>query len=314
MKKQWLGAVPVILSAFFFVASAVASPPVIAVSFPGSVLFFDYQKKGMEEAADKYNLSLLFEQAEWNAQHQLTQIEQFIQKKVDAILLCAVDNEKVLPAVDMANEAGIPLITFTNVLGNSPDGALDGVITFVGTHEVKLGRLLGEMAEKMIGNSAADIVLIEGAENTAPQKMRSQGIYEIVAGHSNWKIIYRKAIEGWTKEGAAAAMEDFLETGQPVDLVICHWHAAAVAVADTLEQMGYKDKLPIVTLEFSRELKPYILQGKVDMTSNYSVSSVGFTAVEAACQYLAGEKLPPFIEAEVITVSKENAGVQIPMF
>ena len=100
-----------------------------------------------------------------------------------------MDNEKVLPAVDMATRAGIPLITFTNALGENPDGALDGVITFVGTNEVKLGQLLGEMAEKMTDGNAADIVLIEGAGGTAPQQMRTHGVYEVMARHSNWRIV-----------------------------------------------------------------------------------------------------------------------------
>lgn len=109
-------------------------------------------------------------------------------------------------------------------------------------------------------------------------------------------------------------MEEFCDTGQPVDLVVCHWHGAAVAVADTLAQAAYKETVRIVSLEFSNELKPYILKGKVDMTSNYSVSGVGFTAVEAAHRYLAGESLPRFIQTEVTIVTKENAAAQVPMF
>ena len=56
-------------------------------------------------------------------------------------------------------------------------------------------------------------------------------------------------------------MEEFLESGQLVGLVICQWHAVAVAVADALELADYRENVSIVTLEFSKELKPYILEG-----------------------------------------------------
>ena len=86
MKKQCLSVIAsVLFLTLFLLASPGLGQPVIGVSFPGSVLFFDSQKKGMEEAAHKYNLTLRFEQAEWNAQNQLSQVQQFIKGGVAAI-------------------------------------------------------------------------------------------------------------------------------------------------------------------------------------------------------------------------------------
>jgi ribose transport system substrate-binding protein len=285
----------------------------VAVSFPGSVEFFSVEKKGMDKAAAKFGLKLTYGDAEWDAGKQLSQVENFAAKKVDLILLCAADNTALLPAVKVCKDAKIPLLTFTNVVGPNADGTYDGVVSYIGTNEVTIGRLLGEMAEKALDGNDASIVLIEGNPGTPPQRMRTQGFKEIVDKHSNWKIVYSQAIPGWTKEGALAAMEAFLQTGQRVDLVTCHWYAAATAAAQALKEKGYdQNKVYITGLEFSKELVPFIKDGTVDMTSNYSVEDTGFKAVEAAAKYLKGEKISAFIEVIPVIVSKDNVDTIVP--
>ena len=142
------------------------------------------------------------------------------------------------------------------------------------------------MAEKLIGSKAADIVHIEGTPGTAPQRMRAEGFNEVLAKHPNWKIVYSQAIPGWTKEGALAAMEAFLQTGQNVDLVAVQWHDGASAAYVALSEAGVSKKVYITGVEFSKELVPMIKDGKVDMTTNYSIYDTGYKTVEAAAKYL----------------------------
>ena len=278
----------------------------IAVSFPGSVEFFSVQKKGMDQAAEEFGVKLTYGDAEWDAGKQLSQVENFVAKGVDLLLLCTVDNQALVPAIDICKEAGVPLMTFTNAVGPNPDGQIEGVISFIGVNEIELGRLLGKMAEKILGDKQANIVLIEGTPGTPPQRMRTQGFKEVVDTHANWKIVYSQAIPGWTKEGSLAAMEAFLQTGETVDLVATHWHAAAAAAATALEEANYEGDVGIIGLEFTKELIPAIKEGKVDMTTDYSISGSGYTAVETAVKYLKGEEVPSFVEITPIIIDQEN--------
>lgn len=285
----------------------------VAVSLPGSVEFFSVERKGMDKAAAEFGLKLTYADAEWDAGKQLSQVENFAAKKVDLIMLAAADNQALLPAVKVCREAKIPLITFTNVVGPNPDGTLDGVVSYIGTNEVTIGRLIGKMAEKALGTSPANIVLIEGTPGTPPQRMRTQGFKEVVDAHANWKIVYSQAIPGWTKEGALAAMEAFLQTGQRVDLVAAHWYGGATAAAQALKEKGYNQNRVVITgYEFSKELAPFIKDGTVDMTANYSIQDTGYKAVQAAAKVLKGEKIPAFIEIVPEIVSKDNVDSVVP--
>lgn len=288
--------------------------PEVAVLLPGSVEFFSVMQKGMDKAAAKYGINLIYADAEWDAGKQLSQVENFVTKGVDAVLLCAGDNQALLPSVDICKAEGIPLLTFTNTLGSSPDGWVDGIVTFIGTNEISLGMQLGKMGEKLLGDKAANIVLIEGAPGTAPQRMRTDGFKQIAVKHANWEIVYSQAIPGWTKEGALAAMEAFLQTKKNVDLVVAHWNAGAAAAAMALEEAGYKDKVRIVGLEFNKDLVSFIKEGKVDSVTYYSVEDTGYTVVEKTAQYLSGQKLPKFVEINTVIVDINNVDSITPEF
>ena len=125
--------------AFGFAESKGAKTFEVAVSLPGSVEFFSVERKGMDKAAAEFGIKLTYSDAEWDAGKQLSQVENFAAKKVDLILLCAADNQALLPAVKVCKDAKIPLITFTNVVGPNPDGTLDGVVSYIGTNEVTIG-------------------------------------------------------------------------------------------------------------------------------------------------------------------------------
>lgn len=52
----------------------------------------------------------------------LIQAEDFIAKGVDMIALCGVESSVSEKIVKTANDAGVPIIAFTNSIGDNPTG------------------------------------------------------------------------------------------------------------------------------------------------------------------------------------------------
>lgn len=283
----------------------------VAVLLPGTVEFFSVMRRGIDKAAEDYNLDIIYADAEWDAGKQLSQVENFIVKKVDAIMLCAADNIALLQGVKLCNDAGIPLISFTNSLGTDPEGKYPGVVSYIGRSEIGAGIIQGEMAELLLGDKEASIVLIEGNPGTAPQRMREEGFLKVAAKHPNWTIVEKRPIEGWTKEGALAFMEAFLQSGRKVDLVSCQWWSGAIAAAMALDEAGVTG-VYVTGLEYAKELVPYIEEGKVTASTYFSVVEEGYKAAETTAKYLNGEKVPLFVEIKHIIVTKDNVDKFIP--
>lgn len=292
-------------------ASAQAKQWKVAVCLPGSVEFFAVERKGMDQAAAKYNIALTYSDAEWDAGKQLNQVENFVAKGVDAIMLCARDPQALLPAVKMCNEAKIPLITFTNTLGPDPMGQYPGVVTFIGINDTAYGTMMGQMAQKLLGGKGGNIVLIEGEPGTSAQRQRSDGFRAELAKNPNFKIIYSQAIPGWTKEGSLAAMEAFLQKGQSFDLVAAEWTDGAVAASKAIREAGLKGKF-VTALEYSKAVEAEIKAGNIQMTAYASIINMGFLAVETTAKYLSGQKVPPFVEVVPVFVDKSNVSQHVP--
>ena len=309
--KVLLVAAMLLLGTVLFASGAAeeSGNPVIGVSLPGSVEFFSVERVGMDKAAEEFGVELIYADAEWDPGKQLSQVEDFVARQVDMVLLCAADNQALLPAVERCNEAGIPLMTFTNVLGDDPKGQLDGVVAYVGQNDIDQGRLLGQMADEYLGMGPANVVLIEGAPGTSPQRMRTEGFMQFLENRPQWEIVYRQAIPGWTKEGSLAAMETFLQTNQPFDVVVTHWHAAAAAAATAIEEAGLEEggkDVVIVGLEYTKEIRPLIQSGEVNAISYASIEEMGYTTVDIAAKYLAGEDIPSYVGIDPIVVDQTN--------
>lgn len=301
-----------VMSLGFAAGAKESSTPRVAVLLPGTVEFFSVQKRGLDKAAQDFGLQLIYADAEWDAGKQLNQVENFVASGVDMVLLCASDNLALLPAVDLCKEAGIPLITFTNVLGEDPEGKLDGVVSYIGINDFVQGVKQGEMAEALLGSGPANIVLIEGEPGTSAQRFRSQGFESIAANHPNWNIVYRQAINGWSKELALAAVEAFLQTGTQVDLISAQWHAGAAAAATAIAEAKYDEakgsKTFVTGLEYAKEIQPLIASGAVSATSFASIVDMGYTVVELAAKHMKGETVPQVVSIAPHIVTKDNVG------
>lgn len=97
----------------------------------------------MKEEAKKDNVNLSVSIANQDLNKQLSDVEDFITKKVDAIIISPVDSKGVQAAIIKADKAGIPVITV--------DVAAEGVpvVSHVATDNyaggVEAGKLMGKL-------------------------------------------------------------------------------------------------------------------------------------------------------------------------
>ena len=76
--------------------------------------FFVSMRKAGLKAADDYGVEASFQSADGNLEKQIGVVENFIAQKVDAILINAVDDKGILPAIKKAKAAQIPVIMMAN--------------------------------------------------------------------------------------------------------------------------------------------------------------------------------------------------------
>ncbi len=82
----------------------------IGVSMANSDTFLTVLRKGIEASAAAANQPVQIEIADDDVSKQLSQIQNFIAAKVDAIIVNAVDTSATAPMTKLANDAGIPIV------------------------------------------------------------------------------------------------------------------------------------------------------------------------------------------------------------
>jgi len=171
--------------------------------------------------------------AEASTEKQLNDIRTMIDAGVDALVILPVDREAVLPAMDWAAEAGIPVISYDRLIED--DRAF--YITF---DNVGVGRIIAAIIrqEQPEGN----YVILKGDPSDANVGFLRQGMEEVlgaaIAG-GTITIVGEANADGWSPDSAFTAMEKILvDTGNDVDAVLAQNDGIAGAVIEALAAQG----------------------------------------------------------------------------
>ncbi len=106
-------------------------------------IFYRDLEEGLQEEAKKNNYELIITSADFDLGKQIAQIEDFIARKVDAIVVCPVDSKGIGLGIKTANKANIPIFT-ADIAAQEGD-----VVSHIASDNIAGGRLAGEFLAKI---------------------------------------------------------------------------------------------------------------------------------------------------------------------
>ena len=116
-------------------------------------IFYRDLEEGLKSEADKNGYDLIITSAEWDLGKQISQVEDFISRKVDAIIVCPVDSKGIGSGIAEANKAGIPVFT-------ADIAAEEGkVVSHIASDNVQGGKLAGGYLAKLL-NGKGNVAII----------------------------------------------------------------------------------------------------------------------------------------------------------
>lgn len=262
--------------------------------------FITLMVEGMKAEAEELGVKLIILDANNDASQQLSQVENLIASKVDVILVAAVDADAIVPALDMAKAAGIPLAG-VNMLINT-----DQKYYYAGPNDVEAGELEAQYIVDKIGGKG-NVVILEGPIGTSAQLQRLEGNMNVLKKNPDVKIIAQKPAN-WNREEALNAMENWLQTypGQ-IDGVIAHNDEMALGAIQALEAKNLKDKIPVAGVDAIKDACQAIKDGRMEATVFQDAALEGRLGVRVAYQVATGtppEEAINFIKMELI--DKDN--------
>jgi ribose transport system substrate-binding protein len=167
---------------------------------------------------------------------QLNQLEDVIELKPDAIIMNAVDFDAIVPGIEQAQAAGIPVLNYDRQI-RSTEFALTSV---AGT--VEIGRVAGGEAVRLLternGGPEGKVLQILGDPGDNYTLDIQQGFEEVMAAEAPEVEIVTKAAMQWEAENAGAILEDQLLVNPDIDLIFAHAAHLTVPLVAILEAQG----------------------------------------------------------------------------
>ncbi|MGY2179546.1 MULTISPECIES: sugar ABC transporter substrate-binding protein [Pseudomonas] len=230
------------LALSMLLASGVASAADLKIGVSMSAFddtFLTYLREDMDKQAKSYpkgdGVQLQFEDARADVVKQLSQVENFISQKVDAIIVNPVDTASTKNIINAATKAGIPLV-FVNRRPDQKDLPKD--VVAVTSDDVEAGKLqMQYIAEKLGGKGKIVILLGDLANNSTTN--RTKGVKEVLAKYPDIKI-EQEQTGIWLRDKGMTLVNDWLTQGREFNAVLANNDEMAIGASMALKSAGTK--------------------------------------------------------------------------
>ena len=147
----------------------------------------DIWRKSMDhsmevEASLHPEVQLTIYNANRKAKKQISDIEKFINDKVDVIIISPYESDSIVPVIEKANASGIPVIIVDRKVNTS------NYTAYLGADNVEVGRIAGRHIVSL-SKGNAKVIEIKGASYTSPGLERTMGFRQILNQYPNIKVI-----------------------------------------------------------------------------------------------------------------------------
>lgn len=259
--------------------------------------FFIALNDGIKSIVEANGDSLVTLDPALDQNKQISQIEDLIAQKVDAIFLNPVDWKGVKPALDAAKKAGIPII---NV--DAPVFDEDLVDCIVASDNYNAGVLVAQ--DVMSKLKSANVVLLE--HPTAKSAIdRTKSFEDTVKDKPEYKIVAKQSSNGQLEQ-AMPVMENIIQAQKKIDVVMGLNDPTALGALAALQAANRDKDVLIYGVDGAPDAKKMVKEGKMTGTAAQSPKGIGKTAAETIYKILNGEKIEKKIFVPVTLITKEN--------
>lgn len=279
-------------------------PEIGVMLFSNSVPYYAPMIEGLRAQAEKYGFDLDMQDGQTDSAKEIAIIQQFTTARKDVIIVDPSIPDAVVPAINAAVDAGIPVLTL-----NLDAGADARRLAYVGPDPVDQGRKIGE-AVLATGGPTARVAVILGALGNTSQLNRSAGLQEVVNANPGMNIIDQQTAN-WDNGQALRVGQDFLAKYPPGTIdVIAGQGPETVAAANWAAANGRTD-VQFVICDVSREVAAAIEGGTVAAGVYTDPYVQGTTVMDFAALIVDGNEAEvprPAWYAPASVVDRETVG------
>ena len=204
----------------------------------------------------KGNWEVIITEAGNDTAKQTSDVEDLIQQGVDAIIMCPISTDPLVPVCQEVQAAGIPLILIDRTISSEDYDYYGGGDNY----------LIGVQAADYIGeklNGEGKVVIIQGTLGGSATNDRQAGFVDTLAEkYPNIEVLDEQSGE-WARDVGMKVMEDYIQAyGDDIDAVYSHGDNSTLGALQAIADAD-KDYI-VVTADGQKEVFDAIKAGTVD--------------------------------------------------
>jgi ribose transport system substrate-binding protein len=265
--------------------------------------FFNQIKQSVTAEAAKQGVEVVVADARGDAATQVNQIEDFVTKKVDAIVYIPAGATAAGVPVKDAKRANIPIIAVDR---NPPDEPAN---TFIASDSVAAARTLGEHVAKLTGGEG-QVAILQGQIGTTPEIDRNKGFAEALAKDPGLQVVAKQPAD-WDQDKGFTIAQNMLQVHPDISVFFGRADAMALGAAQAVRVANVGHKVTIVGFDGDYAGLKAVRDGTVDATMTQQTQKMGRMAVQSAQTLISGGKVPAQQLVPAFLTTKENAAQYI---
>lgn len=265
-------------------------------------------------AAKELGADVNVQSANGNVEEQQKQIDYFIEKGMNVIIVVCIDSDSLGESIKKAKNAGIKVIAYDRLIRNAD---VDLYITF---DNEMVGRLMAQtMIDKGAVKKGSNVLMLGGSPSDSNVPLVENGFRALMEGEGI-NIVDSTHADGWRAELAGEYVYNHPDMMKSVDAIMCGNDNLAGFTIHALAEQRLAGNIAIVGQDAELEACQRIVEGTQLMTVYKPVEKLAKRAAECAVMLAKNEKLTeddvttvfdgtgdvPYIGLEPVAVTKDN--------
>ncbi len=271
--------------------------------------FFVAQKQGLEDKAKELGYEIDVRDGQDDDLKQITQVEALLNRGIDMLILCPRDEDALVPAVEAANRANVPVVTLNRRVNGGK------VVTYVGADDAEGGRQQGEtLAAALKSTNGGLIIYLQGTQGSSPQRKRNDGLQSVLKQHPEI-VIADDRFTNFSEDKAKSIMTDLVRrhTRGTIRAIVTQADELAVPALEVARGEGWTDTF-VIGFNGNKAAFEEIRLGHMLATILQDPVKQGAAAVSAAVDHLNGKAVPSDVITELVLITKANLDKHAPAY
>lgn len=255
----------------------------------------EFQKKAQAAGMD-ITIDVRSAQGENDEQGQLSIVSDMINKKVSGLLLSPISDGNLVPGVEDAKKANIPVI-------NVNDGLIANAPSFVGPKANQNGELAAEwIANKL--DKKGDVAIVIGMPKAFAARQRTSGFEDWISKNAPDMKVVAKQNADWDRAKAKDLTETWLKQFPDIKAIFCNNDTMALGVQEAVNKSG--KEILVVGVDGTGEAYESIRKGEMDATVDSFPFYKSQIAAEMMLRVINGQEIPRVVWTPQALIDSSN--------